>query len=395
MSNTVRIWFFTCLCFCSTVVSAQNVSEHTRRRQEIEREIAAIDKQLDSNQAQQKATLLNLSLLQQKIASRKELLAQIEDQVLQTNDSIKKKENEIQLLKIEYGELEFLYLQIVYKAYTHRNRQIWAAYLFASDNLKQAYRRWQYFKSFSRYANQKAAELKELNLKLEEEMMAIKTLQSEVLALRTDRQEELTTLNTEERQSKQLITTMSRQEQTLKKQLQQKQKDLDKINKEITRIMADAEKTRKAANVKEQEIDRALAANFEQNKGKLPWPLSQGVVVESFGQHNHPVLKGIKLPFNNGIGISGNRGDEVRAVFQGEVKQIVLIPGYNQCVLIQHGSYYTFYCKLGSVKVKTGDTVATGDVLGTLAEIDGTNSLHFELYKGTERQNPELWLRKK
>jgi murein DD-endopeptidase MepM/ murein hydrolase activator NlpD len=102
------------------------------------------------------------------------------------------------------------------------------------------------------------------------------------------------------------------------------------------------------------------------------------------------------MPFNSGVGISGGRGDEVRAVFNGTVKQIVLVPGYNQCVLVQHGSYYTFYCKLSAVKVKIDDQVTTGDVLGTLAEIDGAYTLHFELWKGgTERLNPELWLRKR
>lgn len=102
------------------------------------------------------------------------------------------------------------------------------------------------------------------------------------------------------------------------------------------------------------------------------------------------------MPFNNGVDISAHHAEDVRAVFEGVVKQIVLLPaGYNQCILVQHGSYYTFYCKLGSVKVKTGDIVATGDVLGSLSETDSDLTLHFEIWNGTTKQNPEQWLRKK
>ncbi|MDR2586278.1 MAG: peptidoglycan DD-metalloendopeptidase family protein [Prevotellaceae bacterium] len=395
MNRHCRFLFFVLLGALSTGVFAQNVNEQTRRRQEIEREIKAIDSRLANTQAQHKATLLSLSLIQQKAASRKQLLLHIEEQVRQANDSINKKESEIEMLQADYKELERIYLHIVYRAYLHRNKEVWVAYLLESKSLGQAYRRWQYFKDFSRYANEKASELQEMGKQLDAQINELKKLRSQAEVLRQERQEEVAILNAEERESKQLISTMSQEERTLKAQLQQKKSDLDKVNKELSRILAEAEKNRKTAGAKVQEVDRALAANFEQNKGKLPWPIDQGVVVEPYGQHNHPVLKSIKMPFNPGIGISGILGGQVRAVFQGEVKQIVLIPEYQQCVMIQHGSYYTFYCKLGSVIVKTGDKVSTGDAIGTLAQTNGTSTLHFELWKGTQKQNPELWLRKR
>jgi murein DD-endopeptidase MepM/ murein hydrolase activator NlpD len=376
-------------------VYAQNVNDRTRQRKEIERDIEVINKQLASVQAQQQASVRGLSLLQQKIASRKLLLVEIGVQVRQINDSINKRGEEVKALQTAFEGLEFLYLEILYKAYTHRNRQVWVAYLLASDNLRQAYHRWQYFKDFSRYMNRQAEQMKWTSAHLDNEINVLKRMRTEVEELKGVQQKELATMNQEERQSKQMIAEMSRQEGKYRTQLQQKQKDLAKINKEIAQMLAQAEKNRKAASAKELEIDRALAANFEQNKGKLAWPVGKGVVTAPYGQHNHPVLKGIKMPFNNGVGISGSRGDEVFAVFQGIVKKVVFISGYNQCILIQHGSYYTFYCKLGTVKVKTGDSVATGDVLGTLAEIDGEYALHFEVWNGTTKQNPELWLRKR
>jgi len=386
--------FFISLCLCTTGVFAQDLNQQTRLRQELEIQISLIDKQLDSTQAQQQTTLRNLNLLQQKVTSRKSLIVEIGNQVNQLTDSIKKKEKEINVLREERERVEASYLKLLYTAYTHRNRHVWIVYILASENLRQAYRRWQYFKDFSRYLSHQTAQMKRVSELLNDELSTLQKIRKETEGLQGEKQKELTILNQEERETKIMMTKLSGQERNLRTQLQQKQKELTTINKEITRIMAEAEKSRSTASAKEAENYKTLAANFEQNKGKLPWPLN-GVITEPYGQHNHPVLKGIKMPFNNGVGISGNRNDEVRTVYHGVVAKIVVIPGYSQCVLIQHGLYYTFYCKLGSIKVKVGDTVAAGDVLGSLAEIDKTYSLHFELWKGTEKQNPELWLRKR
>ncbi|MCL1974064.1 MAG: peptidoglycan DD-metalloendopeptidase family protein, partial [Bacteroidetes bacterium] len=375
----MRLYLCMCVFAFPLGVFAQNVSEQTKRRQEIEREIAVIDRQIASNQAAQKNTLQVLALLQQKIDARKNLLADMDVQMSQLEISIRKKQDEIAALQEEYDDMEEAYIRLLYKAYVHRNRQVWVAYIFGSQNFRQAYRRWRYFKSYAESINRQAFQIKQVRLKVEEEIKESIGLQAEAEALHGVRQQELVSLTTEERESRQLITNMSQQESQLRKQLQQKQNEVTQLNKEIERILSQAEKERQTATVREQEIDRTLAADFEQNRGKLPWPLRQGGVVdEPYGQRDHPVLKGIKSPFNRGIGIAGAQNDEVLAVFQGVVKQVVVIPGYNQCVLVQHGSYYTFYCKLGFVQVKSGDRVNVGTVLGTLAE----RSFHFELAKG-------------
>jgi len=376
-------------------VAAQDVSEQTRRRQEIEREIAAIDRQIIAAQVEQKDKLRSLTLLQQKINSRKRLLSDIEAQINQLSASIRERQDEIARLQEEYGKLEASYVALLYQAYKHRNRQVWVAYILASKDLRQAYRRWRYFQSYSESINRQAAQMKQVRARLDEEMGVLLKLRGEAALLREERQKELRELNGEERTSQQMIARLAREERSLRAGLVEKQREVERINREIERILAEAERRRRTATTQEREIDVALAADFEQNRGKLPWPIRGGVIDAPYGQHNHPVLRNIKLPFNNGIGIAGARNDEVLAVFQGEVTWIGMILGYNQCVMVQHGSYYTFYCKLGAVQVKTGDKVEVGTVLGTLAEINGAYSLHFELWKETTRQNPELWLRKR
>ena len=118
-----------------------------------------------------------------------------------------------------------------------------------------------------------------------------------------------------------------------------------------------------------------------------------GPVVGRFGRQFHPVFKNLELPPNNGIDVAVGKGAEVKSVFKGVVKQVFVMPGYNQCVLIRHGNYFTFYCKLKTVNVKAGDKVGTGDVIGKVDTINGDTQLHFEVWQNTKPQNPETWLR--
>ena len=149
--------------------------------------------------------------------------------------------------------------------------------------------------------------------------------------------------------------------------------------------------TAKGGKSTSTEVDDKLSADFAANKGRLPWPAT-GTVIDSYGQHYHPVYKNVKLPFNNGVTLAVAKGSQARAVFDGTVAQIVVIAGYGQCVLIQHGSYFTFYCKLKSVAVKAGDKVKTGQVVGVVDTISGEDQLHFQLWKDREPQDPEKWL---
>ena len=139
-------------------------------------------------------------------------------------------------------------------------------------------------------------------------------------------------------------------------------------------------------------IDEKLDAEFSKNKGKLPWPV-EGFIVEHFGQNYHPVYKNVKLPYSNGVSIETRKNVAAHAIFDGEVQQIVVVPGYNQCVLVRHGSYFSFYCKLKNVSVKAGQKVKVGDVIGTVDTIGGDTQLHLQIWKEMTPQNPELWLK--
>ena len=187
------------------------------------------------------------------------------------------------------------------------------------------------------------------------------------------------------------VTQLKRNRSKYQKDLAAKKKQVEALNREIERIIAASMRGKGTGKIK-QPVDMKLDSEFSKNKGRLPWP-ADGPVVDHFGQHYHPVFKSVKLPFNNGVNIALPKDAPVKAVFDGVVKQIVVMPGYNKCVLVQHGNYFSFYCKLGSTAVKPGDKVKTGQIVGTVDTIDGMNQLHFQIWKGTTPQNPELWLR--
>ena len=135
-----------------------------------------------------------------------------------------------------------------------------------------------------------------------------------------------------------------------------------------------------------------MSTDFAKNKGKLPWPVEQGFVSEKFGVNVHPVFKQVKLS-NDGITITTSKNANVRSVFGGVVTEIMFIPGYNNVVIIRHGSYLTVYSNLVEVSVKKGDNVKTKQVIGKLSANEKSNStLNFQVWKDKDKLNPQLWL---
>ena len=185
------------------------------------------------------------------------------------------------------------------------------------------------------------------------------------------------------------MNNLNREKKRYQKELASKKKQVEALDREIARLVKEAMGNSKSGKT---EIDQALAAKFSKNKGRLPWP-ADGPVVEPFGERYHPVYKNIKLPKNNGISIALKSGTAVKCVFDGVVKQVLVMPGFNQCVLVQHGNYFTFHCKLRNVSVKSGQKVKTGQQLGIVDTINKDTQLHFQVWKDSSPQNPESWLK--
>ena len=376
---------------------AQDTRKQESRKAQLEKEIAAINRQLRDNASSSSKALTDLALVRRKVAARQELIAESNREIRALDDSMKVRQQEIDRLQARYDTLSLYYNRLVRNAYKNRDSRIWYMYILASDNVSQAFRRFGYLRGLSRDMSQQAGRIQETTAELEVEKERLAGMKEEAESLRRQRQADMDALRAEEGESAAVVAKLERDRKKYQQELQKKNREVEALNREIAAIIRKATSKEPAKSAKggkstSTAVDSKLSGEFAANKGRLPWPVA-GTVVESYGQHYHPVFKNVKLPFNNGVTLAVPRGSEVHAVFDGTVARVVLIAGYNQCVLVQHGSYFTFYCKLKSVAVKAGDKVKTGQLLGTVDTIAGEDQFHFQLWKERTPQDPETWLR--
>lgn len=377
---------------------AQNTKAQEDRKARLVREIEILDSQIRASDTKNANALNQLNLIQEKIALRKSLIAESDARIKELNSEIGRKQKHIDSLQLRLDTMSFYYNRLVKSAYKNRDPKLWYMYIVASDNLGQGMRRYSFLKNLSREMNTQGKKIKESKAELETERAALLGMKEEAESLRAERVVEMQKLSKEEASSKTTINRLQKEKKQYQKQLASKKKEVEALNKEIARIIAEtmkgATKEKKNSSAKSTPVDYALGKEFSSNKGKLPWPV-EGPVVETFGVHYHPVYKQLKLPDSDGISIAVSDGTPVKAVFEGVVKNVIVQPGYNKCVLVQHGDWFTFYCKLGSVSVKAGDKVKTGQILGTVEPIAGVTQLHFQLWSSKGPQNPLPWLRPK
>lgn len=377
---------------------SQNTRTQEARRARLQKEIAILDEQIRANSAKSANAMSRLTLISGKVDSRKRLIEESDREISEYSDSIARKEKEISVIKARLDTLSAHYARLVRGAYINRSPKVWYMYILASDNIGQAFRRYGYLRDLSRQMNVQASKIIDIREELEKESAKLTAMKRGAEAVRAQRVSEMNKLKAEEDEARSLVSQLKKNKRKYQSDLSRKQREVEALNREIERIIRSAtEGTGKSGKgssqtVTRKPIDYTLAKKFEANKGKLPWP-ADGPVVDHFGQRFHPVYTNLKLPFNNGVTIALPAGTEIKAVFDGVVKQIVVMPGYNKCILVQHGNYFSFYCKLRTVSVKAGDKVKTGQVVGTVDTIGGETQLHFQIWSGRTPQNPETWLR--
>lgn len=393
MGHLYRILLPAILAAAAAVsMSAQDIDRHMESKARLEKEIEILDRQLADNADRSRDALSRLTLIRKKVSNRKALVAESDRQIRLYSDEIYSAQRKINRLQAREDTLTEYYARLVKSAYRNRDARIWYMYILASEDLGQAFRRFSYFRELSSEMKAQAREIRALRAEQEAEKARLQDLKSAAEKVRVRRQADLKSLQQEENQSSMVVTQLKRNRTRYQKELNAKKKQVDALNREIRRLVEEAMKSASGNKGETAAIDYHLAEEFSANKGKLPWP-AEGPVIDHFGQHYHPVFTRLKLPFNNGMTIALAKGSSVKAVFDGVVKQIVVMPGYNQCVLVQHGNYFSFYCKLKTTSVKAGDKVKTGQTIGEVDTINGETQLHFQIWKDQTPQNPEQWLR--
>lgn len=393
---------------------AQNQSKddlQSKKRQLI-KEIEQTNRILRETQKNKKATLTQLNALVKQIQVRERLINTISSEIRMLEGQIGKTNSEIDQLKDELAQLKLEYAAMIKFAYRNQSSYNKLMFVFAATNFNQAYKRLKYLQQFSEYRQKQARYIEQAQSKLEDKMLELEDDKKDKSVLLVDEQQEKVILGKEKNQQETIAKQLTVKESTLKKQISAKQaqtKKLDRqiediIRKEIEAARKKAEADAKAKGTKMPTGDKTsssnlaltpeaqkLSNNFTSNKGRLPWPVEKGTIVEYFGTHEHPQLKGVMVS-NNGVDIKTNKGASVRAVFTGRVSGVIQIVGGLYAVLINHGEYTTVYSNLSSVSVKMGQEVTTKQNIGTVATDEELSSMELQVWKGISKLNPVDWL---
>jgi septal ring factor EnvC (AmiA/AmiB activator) len=289
---------------------------------------------------------------------------------------------------------------MIQKSYASKSLQNRLMFLFSSEDFLQAYKRIQYLKQYASYRRKQGiviGEKTQLLQKLNSNLTVEKEKKEELIKENRLVQSQLIK---EQKQQQGLIQTLKRKERSLAAQISKKEKQTRAIDKEIDRLIREAiAASNKAAGKKSKNVfeltpeAQLIAANFVANKGRLPWPLEKGVVVQAFGRQPHPVVKTTTIQ-SNGVTMATAPLSEVRAVFEGEVLSVVTYKGSNPSVLIRHGNYITVYKNLGELYVKKGDKVRAKQPIGTVFtnRKTGKTELQFSIFNNVKPVNPKGWV---
>ena len=388
---------------------AQTRKELEAQRKKIKSEIEEVNKLLSQTDKKEKNALEEIKDINQKIAIRTRYInsinketAALSKEILTNEKSIKKLDKNLTALKKDYASM-------IFKSYKSKSQQSRTMFLLSSQNFYQAYKRLQYMKQYTAFRKKQGEDIvaQTFVVKRLNDSLTLKKKAKETLLLSEKNQKEK--IESDKKQQEVLISKINKNQKKYKKSLQAKIKaekrisdKIDKIIREaIARSRAEAAKKKKKTVTKTKGFSlspeaKKLAARFESNKGRLPWPVSNGYVSRRYGKQKHPVFPGIQIN-SSGLHFTSQRGTKAESIFNGKVTEIILNDGGKKTVVIRHGNYFSAYNNLESIYVKKGDTVSTGQILGQVFTNKVTNktTLIFILYKNTQKLNPSSWISKR
>jgi septal ring factor EnvC (AmiA/AmiB activator) len=375
--------------------------ELEERRRELTREIQQIGALLFEGKKEQKSVLSVVEDLDFKIKVRKNLISITNQQANLLTREINSNQTKITKLRVRLKALKADYAKMIVKSYKSRADQSKLMFLLSSTNFQQAYKRLQYIKQYANYQKLQAELIKTETAKMQQLNIELVTQKKNKQTLIEDNKMAKSILDKERTQQNTLIKDIKNNLSKFTAQIKTKQRESNKIDKEIRKIIqaAIAASNKKAGKSSKSKVfsltpeQKILAANFTSNKGKLPWPVANGVVKLRYGNNPSPIDRSLTIK-SNGVRIATNKGEEVRAVFEGVVQGIMTPKNGNNTVMIRHGNYITVYKNLSKFYVQKGDKVTTKQVIGEVItnKASGESILSFGIYKDSSTQNPSQWI---
>ena len=397
--------FLTVCNFSFAQQKTQQQRNLEKRKEEIATEIAQMERLLQQQVRLKGSAIDQIQLLDNKryaLESLIELTANevqlLQRQIAESNSRISDLKDQIEVIKQDYEKV----IVNSYKRKVEKNKWL---FLLAADSFKDARRRWNYLLQYASYRTtqaerlvRKQEELQQISATLEDQ------LKQKEAKVEENRHQQRALISDREKQEV-LIANARKQERAYRRELADRDKERKRIDSEIDRLIREAiekanrERLAKAKKASSKEgfvltpEAEALAKSFEGNKGRHIWPVEKGIKSVGYGTYADKLYPALKH-FNNGVTIATESGSKARAIYDGEVMNVMISRQGIKGVYVRHGDYITMYYNLQDVSVKEGDKVAAKQSLGALHtdKVSGQTLLKFYLYKNTTRLNPEEWV---
>ena len=425
------VWIVLLALSLSTVVYGQKsaaVRQLEQQRKEALADIEETNKLLQETAQTAKTSLNRLNLLSKQILSRKKVISLLNQELDEIEKDILNIQGQLRTLKRELGDKQTNYGKSMRGLYKRHSSQDKLLFILSAESFSQSMRRMRYLREYADWQKRQANDIVEKQAEISRKQAEMEKTRAEKRTLLGTRQEESKKLESEEASQKEEVQLLHKRQKDLKADLQKKRRQAEALNRQIEKQIAEeiarAEAEAKAAReqaaakgkpvpesknepIREERVadtkggyamtkaEKQLSDNFANNRGRLPYPVAgRHTIVATFGEQQHQELKYVRTS-NSGIDIQTSPGADARAVFNGEVTRVFVVPGYNNSVIVRHGNYLTVYSNLSQVYVKAGDRVSTRQAIGRIysdPEDGNSTILHFQLWKEKTKLNPQPWL---
>lgn len=396
------------LSISAAMAQADKQKDLEEKRRAIMAEIKQINSLLFKTKKEERTVLQQVEDINQRISASENLIRVTNQQANLLTRNINDNISKISKLREELKGMKQDYAAMIQKSYKSKSQQSRVMFLLSSDDFLQAYKRVQYMRQYAAFRKKQGEGIRVMTEELQSLNASLIDQKKVKQQLITENQQEKNKLTAQRVEQQALVATLKKDEGKYTAQIRTKQKQADEIDRQIEDLIRAAieEANRRAAAANKSTTkattsggfaltaeDKALAANFKNNKGKLPWPVEKGMVVKGFGTHQHPQFPNVTTN-SSGVEIATEDNAAARAIFEGEVMSIQMIKGANKVVFIQHGDYISVYSNLGTVNVKKGDKVTTKQKIGNVAKspTEGKTVLKFYIYQNKTKINPADWI---
>lgn len=380
----VKIFFLGLFLLASFGADSQSLENLRRERETLLEEISTTSRLIEIKKESRQDNLQELSLIEREISSREKLLENFNDEINQLDNQIEVNQMLVNDLESDIRQLKDEYARLLRDSYRRRDDLNEIMFLFSAGDFSEAYLRYRLIKEYGRYRQKQGEILIESQNRVQGLLREIRHQKTEKEGVLDEIELELNSLQDNRNRKAQLIQKLRTEQQWLQQSLKEKEAAAAKLENRISELIAAQ---------KDDEVDTAESGKFADMMGRLTWPVEEGIIVNPFGEHRHPVLKNVTIK-NNGIDIQTTGSSDVFNVHSGVVSMVVAIPGLNKVVIIRHGKYLTVYGNLVDVFVSKGDIVSAGHLIGKIYQDDSKieEILHFEIREENTKLDPEQWL---